>query len=266
MDGLIFSVKRYSVYDGPGIRVTFFMKGCPLSCRWCHNPEGISFVPESVELTDRIGGKEFARMEVAGKYYSVNEVLDIIERDNIFIKESGGGVTFSGGEPLSQPVFLHKTLKACKAAGYHTAVDTSGYVQERSLMSIIPFTDLFLYDLKIINHTRHVMHTGVSNTIILNNLKKLIESGKDIMIRIPVIPGINDNPDDMNELRQFICSLKSKNISKISLLPYHKSGSSKYRKFKLPYRMDNISPPSDDRMSYLKDFFAETGIPVKTGG
>jgi pyruvate formate lyase activating enzyme len=123
MKGLVFSIKRYSVHDGPGIRVTFFMKGCPLSCWWCHNPEGISPLPENVELTEKVGEREFRKNVTAGEWYSVNDILGIIEKEKIFISESKGGVTFSGGEPLLQIDFLLEALKACKSHGYHTAVD-----------------------------------------------------------------------------------------------------------------------------------------------
>ena len=131
MKGLIFSVKRYSIHDGPGIRVTFFMKGCPLSCIWCHNPEGISPFPEKVTRTNRVGAREFIQDEEVGKYYTVEDILGILEKEKVFINQSKGGVTFSGGEPMLQFEFLLEALKACKVNGYHTAVDTSGYSSAR---------------------------------------------------------------------------------------------------------------------------------------
>ena len=138
MKGLIFSVKRYSIHDGPGIRVTFFMKGCPLSCMWCHNPEGISLVQESVVSTNRIGDMKFSKKEEVGKYYTTDDILEILDKEKVFINQSKGGVTFSGGEPMSQFEFLLEALKACKEAGYHTAVDTSGYSSAANYKSIIP--------------------------------------------------------------------------------------------------------------------------------
>jgi len=266
MKGLIFSVKRYSIHDGPGIRVTFFMKGCPLSCWWCHNPEGISPDVETVEQIEKVGEMEFRKTEEAGRYYSVNDILEILDKERIFINNSKGGITFSGGEPMLQTGFLSEALKACKANGYHTAVDTSGHSSIDNFKKIIPFTDLFLFDIKHLNDNLHFEYTGVSNMLILENLRLLLSCDRDIMIRIPVIPGINDDNDHMENLREFIINNKNENLKKINLLPYHKTGSSKYRKFNIPYRMGDVQQPSRQRMNELKDFFSETGIKVKVGG
>lgn len=266
MKGLIFSVRRYSIHDGPGIRVTFFMKGCPLSCWWCHNPEGISPKPENVERVDRIGEKEFRKYEEAGKYYSVNELLEIIDKEKIFISESGGGVTFSGGEPLFQSEFLLEALKACKSAGYHTAVDTSGYSPADNFKAIFPYTDLFLFDIKHLDDAKHIKYTGVSNSLILGNFQLILNSGKDVIVRIPVAPGLNDDQDDLEKLKAFLIKSPVKNLKNISLLPYHKIGASKYERFNIPYKMNDISQPSSERMKELKFFFEGTGIKVKIGG
>ena len=266
MKGLIFSVKRYSIHDGPGIRVTFFMKGCPLNCIWCHNPEGISPFPESVIRTDRVGEKEFCKIEEAGKYYSIEDVLEILEKESVFISQSKGGVTFSGGEPLFQFEFLLEVLKACKSKGYRTAVDTSGYSPAENFKSIIPFTDLFLFDIKHMDDARHIELTGVSNTCILENYKLLLNSGKEVLARIPVIPGYNDDRDNIERLRQFLSATKTKTLKKINLLPFHKTGSSKYKRFNMPYKMENVIPPSNERMAELKKFFMEVGVKVKIGG
>jgi pyruvate formate lyase activating enzyme len=266
MKGLIFSVKRYSIHDGPGIRVTFFMKGCPLSCWWCHNPEGTSPDIETVEQIEKVGEMEFRKTEEAGRYYSVNDILEILDKERIFINNSNGGITFSGGEPMLQTEFLSEALKACKSNGYHTAVDTSGYSSIDNFKTVIPFTDLFLFDIKHLNDNLHYEYTGVSNMLILENLRLLLSSGRDIMIRIPVIPGINDDNDHMENLREFIINNKTENLKKINLLPYHKTGSSKYKKFNIPYRMGDVQQPSGQRMNELKDFFSETGIKVKVGG
>jgi pyruvate formate lyase activating enzyme len=266
MEGLIFSVKRYSIHDGPGIRVTFFMKGCPLSCRWCHNPEGISPFPESVQRTNRIGDREFRREEVAGKYYTIENILEILEKESVFINQSKGGVTFSGGEPMFQTDFLLEALKACKSNGYHTAVDTSGYAASDSFNSIVPYSDLFLFDIKHLDEVRHYESTGVSNTGIFENFQLLLKSGKDIMVRIPVIPGFNDDHDHMERLKNFIITTKTASLKMISLLPYHKIGSSKYKMFNLPYRMENTEPPSKEEMQNMKELFMKTGVKVKIGG
>lgn len=266
MKGLIFSVKRYSVHDGPGIRVTFFMKGCPLACWWCHNPEGISPDQQSVFSTRKVGDREFSEKEEVGKYYSVEDILEILSKERIFFQQSGGGVTFSGGEPMLQPEFLLETLKACKSDGYHTAVDTSGYASKENYMQILPYTDLFLFDIKHLDDLKHTEYTGVSNIGIIENYRALVRSGKDIMIRIPVIPGVNDDPAHLSELRQFIKETAGENLKKINLLPFHRIGESKYRKFGMVYRMEGTQPPSSERMKELKNYFSETGIKVKIGG
>ena len=181
MQGLIFSVRRYSIHDGPGIRVTFFMKGCPLNCLWCHNPEGISPFPETVMQTNKIGDREFSKSEEVGTLYSAEAILKIIDREKVFLNQSKGGITFSGGEPMLQFEFLLEALKGCKKNGYHTAVDTSGYSSADNYISIIPFTDLFLFDIKHLDETKHIESTGVSNSEILENYRLLLESGKDMM-------------------------------------------------------------------------------------
>ncbi|TAL75453.1 MAG: glycyl-radical enzyme activating protein [Bacteroidetes bacterium] len=266
MNGLIFSVKLYSVHDGPGIRVTFFMKGCLLSCMWCHNPEGISQFPETVLQSNKVGTREFSNTEEVGKYYSVEDILKIVEKERVFINQSKGGVTFSGGEPMLQFEFLFEALKACKANGYHTAVDTSGYSSAENYKSIIPFTDLFLFDIKHLDEAKHIEFTGVSNILILDNYRLLLESGKDIMVRIPVIPGYNDEQNHLERLRNFISSTKTKSLRKINLLPFHKIGSSKYKRFKIPYKTAIVEAPSKVKMQELKELFSQTGIKVKIGG
>ena len=266
MKGLIFSVKRYSIHDGPGIRVTFFMKGCPLNCLWCHNPEGISPSPETVIQTNRVGGREFRHDEEVGKYYTIQAILEILDKEKIFMDQSKGGVTFSGGEPMLQFDFLLEVLKACKENGYHTTVDTSGYSSAENFKSIILFTDLFLFDLKHLDETKHIESTGVSNAIILDNYRFLLESGKDIMVRIPVIPGFNDDSDHLERLRQFLSTTKTESVKKINLLPFHRIGSSKYKRYNIPYRMENVVPPEKEKMQKMKEFFMETGIKVKIGG
>ncbi len=265
MKGLIFSVKRYSVHDGPGIRVTFFMKGCPLSCWWCHNPEGISPFQETVAGTRRVGEKEFRFEEPVGRLYSAEEIVEIAGRDNIFFHQSGG-VTFSGGEPLVQFDFLLEALKRCKANGFKTAVDTSGYSSAENYKAIIRYTDYFLFDIKHLDNDKHIKYTGVPNHRILENFKLVLDSGRDVMARIPVIPGINDDHEHLEELKKFLTGLKCSNLLKINLLPFHRIGASKYRKFNIPYRMNETEQPSPERMRELKEFFDETGIKVKIGG
>jgi pyruvate formate lyase activating enzyme len=266
MKGLIFSVRRYSVHDGPGIRVAFFMKGCPLKCIWCHNPEGISSLPGSVVQVNKVGDKEFSNHEEVGKYYTVNDILDLLEKDKIFINQSKGGITFTGGEPMLQSEFLLKALKACKANGYHTAVDTSGYSSNDSFKSIIPFTDLFLFDIKHMYDPAHLQLTGVSNEGIISNLRYLLLNAVEIWVRIPVVPGLNDDLDNMERIKHFIITTGSNSLTKINLLPFHKIGSSKYKKFNIPYRLGNVEAPSKERMKELQDFLSDTGVSVRVGG
>lgn len=266
MKGLIFSVKKYSVHDGPGIRVTFFMKGCPLNCMWCHNPEGISPMSQSVMRTEKIGDREFNNVEEAGKLYTTSDIISILERERVFMDHSNGGVTFSGGEPMMQPEFLLDCLKACKSEGYHTAVDTSGYAPSENFRSIIPYTDLFLFDLKHLDPLTHIALTGVSNELILSNYVLLLNEGKELIIRIPVIPGFNDDDSHLEKLRSFISGTATGQLKKICILPFHKTGASKYRKFNIPYRMNETEQPGNERMKELKDFFSKTGIKVKIGG
>lgn len=266
MKGLIFNVRKYSVHDGPGIRVTFFMKGCPLKCLWCHNPEGISPLPETAVQTGKVGEKEFRHVETVGKYYSIEDIMDVLEGEKVFIENSSGGVTFSGGEPLLQHEFLIEALNSCKVAGFHTAVDTSGYAPADIFRSVIPDTDLFLFDIKHLDPVKHSELTGMSNKLILRNYMMILESGKEMMIRFPVIPGYNDDYEHLDRLRKFISVTGNESLSKICLLPFHRIGSGKYKRFSIPYNLNHVEPPSPERMKELKDFFSQTGIKVKIGG
>jgi pyruvate formate lyase activating enzyme len=266
MKGLIFSVKRYCVHDGPGIRVTVFMKGCQLRCMWCHNPEGILPLQESFVNTCSIGDNKFCKSEQAGIFYSADEIIAILDRERVFMDNSGGGVTFSGGEPMLQIDFLCDVLKACKKEGYHTAIDTSGYAPTSSFKSIIPLTDLFLFDIKHLDNEKHMQATGVTNGLILENYKLLLQSGAEIALRLPVIQGFNDDPDYVERLIQFIVATKTESLKLINLLPFHTTGSSKYGRFTIPNRMEGLTPPSKQQIENIRKMMLVTGIKVKTGG
>jgi pyruvate formate lyase activating enzyme len=266
MKGLIFSIKRYCVHDGPGIRVTVFLKGCPLSCLWCHNPEGILPEQESIVSNCRIGDKEFCKNEQAGRYYSVDEIIAILRRERVFMDHSGGGVTFSGGEPMLQFDFLYEAVKACKQEGYHTAVDTSGYAPQEYIKSLIPYTDLFLFDIKHLDNEKHLEATGVSNDLILENYRLLLQSGAKVFLRIPLISGFNDDPAYIERLIQYIISTKTDSLKMINLLPFHTTGSAKYGKLNLPYRMEGVFPPSKQQVETIRNRMMATGTSVKTGG
>lgn len=266
MNGLIFNIKRFAIHDGPGIRVTFFMKGCPLACWWCHNPEGIFPDVENVARVDRIGEKEFHVEEVVGQSYSLDDLKKVVQKEIIFIEESGGGITFSGGEPLMQSNFVLGALKMFKEMKIHTCIDTSGQADSTIIDSVIPLTDLFLFDIKHLDEEAHKKYTGVSNSLILSNYTRIIARGKDVIIRIPLIPGINDDNNHLDMLRDYLVLSGKNSIRRIDLLPYHKIGHAKYRRFGLDYKMDGFDQPSEKRMNELKMFFEEPGFKVKIGG
>lgn len=299
--GIIFDVKRYAIHDGPGIRTTVFFKGCPLQCQWCQNPEGIESRPEillrskrcaedcdacvsacpqgaiskngnSVEFnTERC---DFCRkceevcvydaLEVVGREVTVHEALEEIERDRVFFEESGGGITFSGGEPLMQLDFVQALLTKVKERNIHTTLDTSGYVDFTDLERINDQVDLFLYDIKIMDDERHKKYTGVSNTIILENLQKLSKKGAPVTVRIPLIPGINDDEQNVESFAEYMKTLK--NIKQINILPYHKGGCEKYKNLRKEDSLKTFQPPTNDRIDEIKQLLVESGFSVKTGG
>lgn len=265
MTGILFDIKRFAVHDGPGIRTTVFLKGCPLKCIWCHNPESIASQPCTVERVSRIGELKFRNDEVVGTLKTVEEVMDILDKEWIFMDESGGGVTFSGGEPLLQHEFLAGLLTACKKRGMHTAVDTCGFAPPEVLRKIAPLTDLFLYDLKIMNSERHEFYTGVPNRIILENLRELVSMDCKVRIRIPVIPEVNDTAENIRETISFLESLHGK-VEGVDLLPFHTTAIGKYKRFEINYNMDKTRKPAASAMNLLKIQFEEAGFEVKTGG
>ena len=266
MKGLLFNINRFAINDGPGIRVTFFLKGCPLTCSWCHNPEGMNPEKEDIVRTNRIGSRSFSFNETVGYEISTLDVITILDKERIFLEKSGGGVTFSGGEPMMQFEFLIDALRACKSSGYHTAVDTSGHFPAEYLDPLMEFTDLLLFDLKHLDPHKHLKDTGVSNDQIILNFRKAVGGPSDIVIRIPVVPGFNDDEDHIGRLRKFITDNKTERIKAINLLPYHRIGISKYRNLKKEFSMGDISGPTEGEMNYMKEFFSGTGIKVKTGG
>lgn len=248
--GIVFQVQRYCLYDGPGIRTTVFLKGCPMRCEWCHNPESHLFQPEPMRVKGRNGYKE----EIRGKRMSVEEVMEAVDRDRSFYTGSGGGVTFSGGEPLMQIEFLEQLLAASKERGYHTVVETAGDVPWSRFLSTLPFVDLFLYDVKVMDPGIHKAVTGVSNERILGNLQKLSEESKiPLWIRIPIVPGVNDHTAAMEAIARRIQPLR--NIERVQLLPYHKSGESKYAALGRSCPTSDLSPPSPEHMRRLEEVF-----------
>jgi pyruvate formate lyase activating enzyme len=201
---------------------------------------------------------------MVGQKMTVVDVLREVASDCIFYDESKGGVTFSGGEPLMQPEFLKALLEACQAKGIHTAVDTCGYAAQEHLVAIAPLTDIFLYDIKLINDVKHIELTGVSNTLILDNLKSLGQAHNNIWIRIPVIPGLNDSAEELEDMGRFIATVSG--VQQVNLLPYHKTGIHKFKRLGQEYRLSSITPPSDKYIETLVERFTAFGLKTKAGG
>lgn len=267
ISGIIFDIKHFAIHDGPGIRTTVFFKGCPLNCWWCHNPESHKILPEKYEdcsFRCNINLSLSSQNDEVGRKVTISEVMREIEKDSVFYEESGGGVTFSGGEPTMQPDFLLSLLKECKGAGLHTTVDTSGYVPTRILEKIIDYTDLFLYDLKLMNDELHQKYTGVSNKLIHTNLKWLDENDKNIYIRIPIVPGITDSQENITETINFL--MKLGNISEINLLPYHKAGEGKYSRFNKENKLSKLATPENGYMEKVAGQFKTLSHKIKIGG
>lgn len=299
-EGLIFDIKRYSINDGPGIRTTVFLKGCPLHCRWCHNPEGRSPSPEvmvragrcledcseclaacpeqaikkegatpAVDRTRCTACGECAEVcpvqaiEVVGRRLSAIDLLREIEKDRVFYEESGGGVTFSGGEPLAQPEFLEELLGLCHSRGIHAAVDTCGLAVPEVLERIAAKTHLFLFDLKTMDERKHLAFTGESNQLILENLERLAGRGSQIVIRIPVVPGVNDDPENIHRTATFLRSLGR--ISEVSLLPYHKLGRDKAKGISQEGFCQDFAPPAGGSLEMMKAELEKNGFLVKRG-
>lgn len=299
VQGTVFNIQRYSIHDGPGIRTTVFLKGCPLTCWWCHNPESQELKQEIIYnykkcigcgdcinicsnnaivynknrfIRDRIKcnlcGKcaetcPTEAIEMIGRKMTVEEVMKEIEKDMVFYEESGGGVTFSGGEPLMQPEFLESLLDVCKEKGIHTALDTSGYGEWGIISKILKKVDLFLYDIKHIDNDKHMKFTGVSNELILSNLKRLVLGNAEIWIRIPVIPEVNDDEESILEIGKFVLSL---NLEKIFLLPYHNIAADKYKRLGRKYNLPYTSVPKEEQMIEIARKFKKLGLKVKIGG
>jgi pyruvate formate lyase activating enzyme len=256
MQGVIFDIKRFAIHDGPGIRLTFFMKGCPLTCWWCHNPEALRKVPSSEEACSNGSGVE--------RRIGIPELLDEVAKEQIFIDESGGGVTFSGGEPLVQIDFVEAALDACRQREVHTALDTTGYASREVFERVAGKADLFLFDLKLMDDEAHREYTGVPNGPIHRNLESLIGRGANVTIRVPIIPGITDTEANLDAMMEFLVRIGG--VGNVCLLPYHKAASAKYRRLQMDNRVAGIEPPSDESMSDLRERFEGQGFRTQIGG
>jgi len=281
--GIIFDVKKYAIHDGPGIRTAFFLKGCPLRCWWCHNPESLSTTPKLLKREERCiccglceNQTKYEKcptlaLQMAGQKITPREVLEIAKQDELFYDSSGGGVTFTGGEPLLQPEFLFECLELCKKQSIHTAVDTSGFAPSDEVEKIASVADLFLFDFKHPDPLKHEYYTGVSNVQILDNLlllDKLIDNNQcsaEVHIRIPLIPTVNMDEETLETVAEFITKLRR--ISKVDLLPYHSAGRVKYPKWNMVYKMDAIKPPTKEEIEQARQIFLRKGITnVHIGG
>ena len=296
--GLVFNVMRFSLHDGPGIRTTVFLKGCPLRCWWCHNPESQLAVPEVVYFEERClrsgdcvracphgalrweehlvldpslcrrcgdcaGACSVGARQLAGRWMSVPDVMAEVVKDQVFFDESGGGVTISGGEPLMQGPFVAALVSACHQRQVRTVLETCGFADPELVRRIAEDVDLFLYDLKLMDPERHRRFTGVKNDVILQNLRMLAERGDAVIVRIPIVPGVNDDADNLEALAGFLSPL---GLRRIDLLPYHRIASDKYRRLHLDDRMTGVAPPSPVEMEAIATRLRCGGFSVRIGG
>lgn len=263
-EGTIFNIMKYSIHDGPGIRTTVFFKGCPLSCKWCHNPESINPEPQQLFYDNRVDpetGKNGV-WETAGYRIAPEKLMEEIRKDVIFYDSSGGGVTFSGGEPLYQHEFLLEMLERCKEEYIHTAVDTSGFCNTDIIRKVAGLARLFLYDVKFASSDKHRQYCGVPNEVILRNLHEINGMAK-ILIRIPVIPGINDSIEEMTAIAEAIKGVKAEMLH---LLPYHNIQSEKYKRLGVEYTLGDVPTGDTADLDGLQKLFQSYGYKTKIGG
>jgi pyruvate formate lyase activating enzyme len=265
MTGIIYDIKRFAVHDGPGIRTTVFLKGCSLRCRWCHNPESINPIPFSVRKVLTLNGQRFNREETIGYEISTDKLFAELEKERIFMDESEGGVTFSGGEPLLQHDFLIEILRICKKNGMHTAVDTSLYATWEKIKAVSTFTDLFLVDIKLMDSTIHQQYTGVSNELIFDNIRILASTDAPIIIRIPVIPKVTDSNENTMQTISFLKSLNGK-IREVHLLPFHNTAKGKYVRVSKDNPFGNVKSLQKEEIKEIEKQFLTAGFIVKIGG
>ncbi|MBM3789366.1 MAG: glycyl-radical enzyme activating protein [Acidobacteria bacterium] len=299
--GIVFNIQRFSIHDGPGIRTTVFLKGCALRCGWCHNPEGldplpvVSLLPERciacdaclaaclLEIAESLDSarKRVRPPEVrcgrcgacadacpsgartlVGRLYGVDQLMVELDKDRVFYSESGGGVTFSGGEPLMpyNAGFLIESLSACAERGYHRVVDTSGHALRSTVLAVAAQADLFLYDLKFIDPEAHRKYVGVDNRLILDNLKALAAAGSNLWVRVPLIPGISDRRENIEGIAEFVARLDR--LPPVHILPYHRIGGDKYRRIGLAYGLEELQAPAGPDIELAASILRAHGLEV----
>ncbi len=255
--GRIFNIQRFSIHDGPGVRTIVFLKGCPLRCRWCCNPEG-------QEWREQIMTQAGVQKPV-GQDVTVGSVMDEILKDRVYYNRSGGGgLTLSGGECLWQPDFACDLLRAAKQAGITTAIETTGYAKIEVIRRLLPHVDTVLMDIKHINPKKHMEFTTVDNRLILENARVIAEEAKELIIRVPVIPTFNDTEEEIAAIASFAKSLGK--VKELHLLPYHRIGSDKYAGLGRNYTMAHIQPPPGEQMERLLQVVNQTGLQGSIGG
>ena len=254
--GRIFNIQRYSIHDGPGIRTIVFFKGCYMRCAWCCNPESQSKEIETIVERDKI--------KTVGTDVYVSDIMPEILSDKPFYRRSGGGVTLSGGEVLCQADFAKELLLACKQEGLHTAIESASSAPFSEIEKILPYLDLYLMDIKHMDSEKHKEYTGVSNERILENAKKIAQSGVELIIRTPVIPGFNDTPEEIRAISHFAKTLPG--VYEHHLLPYHRLGTDKYAGLGRRYSLMEIEPPTKEKMEYLLSVAETSGLKCKIGG
>ncbi|APG27498.1 pyruvate formate lyase-activating protein [Syntrophotalea acetylenivorans] len=303
LTGLVFDVQKFATHDGGGIRTNVFLKGCPLQCLWCSNPESLSPQPESnfvpnncigcgkcrtVCPQDAIGdGKHdqsgltidrdrctlcgecskfcyAGAINILGRYVTVPELMEMVEKDREFYEESGGGITFSGGEPLAQPQFLKAALKEAQSRGIHTAIETSSFASWEVYEPILEYVDLVLADIKHMDDEEHKKVTGVSNRLILENIRKVSDLGIPLRIRLPLIPGINDSDSNLNAVADFVQQLN--NVQSLDILPYHRLGEMKWRQLDFSYPLEGLEPPTLEQVKERISCLQDRSFKVSIGG
>ena len=302
VQGVIFNIQHYSIHDGPGIRTTVFIKGCPLRCLWCQNPESQLLQPEvffnqekcvgcgqcvvvcpcgAIEIQEgkartnreRCKGRgkcaevcPYEARSLMGRHVTAGEVFHEVAKDEVFYESSGGGVTLSGGEPLAQPEFAAAILRLCKKAGLHTAVDTCGYAAWETVKEVLQYADLVLFDFKHMEPAKHQEYTGVPNRLILENAKRIYrELRRSMWARIPVVPGYNSTKENIRATAEFISRELGSRV-KVHLLPYHKMGEVKYKRLEREDGVLHIEPLEEEKMEELKKIVESFGLETVIGG